>query len=339
VICCDGTWNKPNQNVNEDNVSNVLRTGRRILAQKETTQQQVFYDWGLGSYHDSIVAGITGRGIEKNICDAYRYLVHNYHPATKIFLFGFSRGAYTVRALCGMINNIGVLTRDNAHRIPTAWQIYKSNARKNHPKGINAQRFSNNFCHADVAIQFVGVWDTVGALGIPFSLMGIFESTDEFYDTKLGSNVKVARHALAIDETRQDFEPTLWMPTPGIDIKQVWFAGSHSDVGGGYPADQKGLTLSELPLHWMLTEAEQYGLMLTKNSTPRSDIHLARINPSRKHVFRIKKPLYRVLDPVGYGLKIHRSVKQKYEADDSYRPKNLLNLLRGKTWQDIIIED
>lgn len=339
VICCDGTWNKPNANSAENNVSNVLRTSRRIAAIKESFHQHVFYDWGLGSYHDSFVAGVTGKGIDKNICDAYRYLVHNYHPEVNLFLFGFSRGAYTVRALCGLINNVGVLRRDHAHLIPSAWNIYKSNAMKNHPKGINATTFAHQYSHPKTTIKFVGVWDTVGALGIPFSLMGLFEPNDEFYDTKLGSNVSVARQALAIDETRQDFEPTLWMPSDKVDMKQVWFAGSHSDIGGGYAPDDKGLVLSSYPLHWMLKEAEQQGLRITKNHLPSSDSHLAKINASRKHVFRLKKPLYRDLDPEGFGLRIHSSVKLKYEADARYRPKNLSTLLAKKTWRDIAIED
>jgi len=338
IICSDGTWNKPDENVKNNQVTNVLKVSRRIAALAQTGQQQVFYDWGLGAYHHSISAGLTGHGIAKNICDAYRYIVHNYSPGTRLYFFGFSRGAYTVRALCGLINNVGILQNQYARHIGTAWRIYKSTARKNHPKGESALAFTKHYCHPNAAIDFVGVWDTVGALGIPFSLMGLFDADDEFYDTKLGSNVKVARHALALDELRQDFAPTLWQSRENIDIKQVWFAGSHSDVGGGYLPDKRGLTLSDIPLEWMLREAQQAGLALSRQAPAQPDNVYARLNPSRKHVFRIKRPLHRELMPEGYATSIHTSVRQRFMNDDSYRPRNLTRLLQRYTWDALPIE-
>ena len=214
VVCADGTWNRPEEDLRSDHPTNVLKLARGVSPGDGEDKQHVFYDWGLGSYHDGVRAGIAGRGIHKNILDGYRYIVHNYAPGDRIFLFGYSRGAYTVRAICGLINNCGIILRADARLIASAWKIYKSPAAKNRPKGEAAKTFRNEYSHAERDIHFVGVWDTVGALGIPFSFMGLFDGNDEFYDNRMGSNIAIARHALAIDERREDFAPTLWQPRP-----------------------------------------------------------------------------------------------------------------------------
>jgi uncharacterized protein (DUF2235 family) len=139
IICADGTWNRPEQDITQDFPTNVLKLARAIKPSIKNTQQHVFYDWGLGSYHNNIIAGATGRGIHKNILDCYRYIVQNYSPNDKIYLFGFSRGAYTVRALSGLINNCGILKRIDARLIAQAWKIYKSPLAKNHPNGASAK--------------------------------------------------------------------------------------------------------------------------------------------------------------------------------------------------------
>lgn len=114
VICADGTWNRPEKDP-EDQPTNVLKLARAVKpVASDGIAQQVFYDWGLGSYHDTVVASTTGRGINKNIMGNYRYLVQNYAPGDEIYLFGFSRGSYTVRSLCGLINNCGILKRPDA---------------------------------------------------------------------------------------------------------------------------------------------------------------------------------------------------------------------------------
>ncbi|BBI63216.1 hypothetical protein HSBAA_45220 [Vreelandella sulfidaeris] len=112
-----------------------------------------------------------------------------------------------MRALSGLINNCGILKREDARLISQAWKIYKSPTKTNHPAGKAACKFRADYSHASRDIHFIGVWDTVGALGIPYSIMGLFDSHDEFYDTKMGANVAIARHALAIDEKREDFCP------------------------------------------------------------------------------------------------------------------------------------
>lgn len=337
VICADGTWNRPEEDIEKDFPTNVLKLSRAIKPAAGDVKQHVFYDWGLGSYHNSVSAGATGRGIHKNIVDGYRYIVQNYAVNDKIYLFGFSRGSYTVRALCGLINNCGIVKRPDARLIAEAWKIYKSPLSKNHPDGEAAKLFRTNHCHASRKVHFVGVWDTVGALGIPFSLMGLFESHDEFYDTKMGSNVAIARHALAIDEQRQDFEPTVWTPRPGVDLKQVWFAGVHADVGGSYPPDkQSGQRASDIPLGWMLDEATSAGLTIEPHIRDSlTDGSHAGLHKSRRQVYRLKSPLHRPLVIDGKPTRIHPSVKSRYQADDRYRPKWLEQRIAESGWDSL----
>jgi len=340
VICADGTWNRPEEDLEEDHATNVLKLARAIAPKTATATQHVFYDWGLGSYHSAVRAGVTGEGIHKNILDGYRYIVQNYAPGDRIYLFGFSRGAYTVRALSGLINNCGILRRPDARLIQAAWDIYKSMAGKNHPAGSNAVAFRDQHSHQSRRIDFVGVWDTVGALGIPFSLLGLLDSKDEFYDTKMGPNVKVARHALAIDERREDFEPTVWTPRPETDLKQVWFAGVHSDIGGSYGPDKHtGACPSDSALAWMLKQAKAAGLKLESHRADGlTDGSAAPLHKSRRHIFRLSRPLVRPLVIEGKPTAIHASVRVRYERDADYRPANLETLLEGRGWDGVEIE-
>ena len=325
VICADGTWNRPEEDLKKDVPTNVLRTARAIQPFAEDgVPQHVFYDWGIGSSHNALIGGITGQGIQKNIMDAYRYIVQNFTPGTDIYLFGFSRGAYSVRSLCGLINNCGILKRADASLIQQAFDHYKKTGAAWKPSGAKSIEFRKTHSYESREIRFVGVWDTVGALGVPFSLMGLFDRKDEFYDTKLGDNVRIARHALAIDERREDFEPTLWVPRDGLDLKQVWFAGSHSDIGGGYPADGQGLLASDAPLQWMVQQARNAGLDLEEhlpasiNPSPVATLH-----NSRRHVFRFSRPLIRNLKPDNIETTIHPSVAERWRLDADYRPPNL----------------
>ena len=337
VVCADGTWNRPEEDIETDHATNVLKVARAIKPMAQNVKQQVFYDWGLGSYHSSVTAGVAGSGIQKNIVDGYRYVVQNYAYGDKIYLFGFSRGAYTVRALCGLINNCGILKRADAKLIERAWKIYKSKSAKNHPDGLDAKQFRNDHCHQSRKVHFVGVWDTVGALGIPFSIMGLLDGRDEFYDTKMGSNVGIARHALAIDEQRQDFEPTIWASRKTVDLEQVWFAGVHSDVGGSFGPDKNtGTSVSDLALAWMLGEASSAGLITEPHIVARlTDGSNAPLHRSRQHVFRFKRRLHRDLLPKDKPTKIHASVRTRYEAKEGYRPPNLKALVDKFGWDGI----
>ena len=331
VICADGTWNRPEKNLKEDFASNVLKLARGIKPLSSTgISQQVFYDWGIGSYYDAQVGGVTGRGMQKNIMDNYRYIVQNYSPGDEIYLFGFSRGAYTVRALCGLINNCGILKRPDAKLIELAFEHYKKSSKPWAPDGEKSIEFRDNHAHPSRDVKFVGVWDTVGAMGIPISFLGFFEDKDEFYDTKLGKNVDMARHALAIDECRQDFEPTLWEQREGLDLQQMWFCGAHSDIGGSYKPASDGSLCSDYPLKWMLEEAFKAGLQTEEhienglNLHPQSPIH-----NSRRSFYRIKKKFYR---PLEKDTLLHESVRLRWEGDPSYRPENLQKYIDSYGW-------
>ena len=334
VVCADGTWNRPERDPDRDVPTNVLRLARAIRpVAGDGAQQQVFYDWGIGSYHDRLIAGATGHGLHKNIMDGYRYIVQNYRPGDEIFLFGFSRGAYTVRGLCGMINNCGILKRPDAALIQKAFDLYRKPGKVHAPRGKNSVEFQNRYSHRSREVRFVGVWDTVGAMGIPISFLGLFEDNDEFFDCRAGRNVRSARHALAIDEQRSDFEPTIWWPRKSLDLKQVWFAGAHSDVGGGHVPGPDGASLSYIPLEWMLREASAAGLgfeshlMRGLKADP-----LARLHPSRRNFYRVRRRYDRPIDHGRGEVLIHRSVKRRWERDSSYRPRNLATFIDERGW-------
>ncbi|HFI9759130.1 DUF2235 domain-containing protein [Vibrio parahaemolyticus] len=334
VICADGTWNRPEKDIKKDQPTNVLRFARSIRPMtSDGVGQQVFYDWGVGSYYDPVVGGATGVGVQKNIMDCYRYIVQNYEEGDELYFFGFSRGAYTVRALCGLINNCGILKREDSNLIQSAFNLYKRGGKTNKPNGINSLKFRTNHCHNSKFVKFVGVWDTVGAMGIPLSFLGLFEDKDEFYDNKIGTNVNIARHALAIDEKREDFEPTIWSPSSATDIKQTWFSGVHSDIGGGYMPDSQGLLASIPPMRWMACQAAESGLAFEPHWISNSQsVGIPKLNKSRRTFYRLKKEYLR---PIDHGLGevlIHKSVKERWDNDLTYRPKNLAAYIKEKGW-------
>jgi len=320
VICADGTWNDPHDAI----PTNVLRVARAVAPYDGNgVPQVVFYDWGVGSYYDPVRGGASGVGLTKNIQDGYRFIVHNYAPGDELFLFGFSRGAYTVRALAGMLNNCGVLRRDVAELIPRAFTLYRQHNAP--PQSAVATDWRQHHAHAGSRgeVRFLGAWDTVGALGIPTRALAFVDGQDLFFDTQLGSNVQCARHALAIDEQRSDFAPTLWQANDAQDLKQVWFAGVHGDIGGGTRA-QHGLYLSDLALAWMAREARRAGLALEDHlHGPLEDLHT--LPPARSH-----RGFYRVLGRTPRTLPadalIHQSVATR-RAHTAYQPAALHDCL------------
>jgi uncharacterized protein (DUF2235 family) len=241
--------------------------------------QSVFYEQGVGTeggLASQLLGGVSGLGLSKNIKDAYRFLMHNYEDsergADEIFLFGFSRGAYAARSLAGFLRNSGLLKTLHADRLDEAFELYRSDA---HPTSDEAIDFRAEYSR-EVEIQFLGVWDTVGALGIPpqtiFPFLDPFANAVnapfQFHDVELSGSVKHAYQALAIDERSAPFEPSIWKPReedgvavtrhpkPGQVVEQVWFAGYHGDVGGGSP--EAGL--SDIAFTWMQEKAHDCGL-------------------------------------------------------------------------------
>jgi uncharacterized protein (DUF2235 family) len=313
AIFADGTWNSPEQG----GATNVLQMARALRPVSGRAEQVAFYDWGVGTDRKKMAGGISGVGIDKNIMDCYRFIMHNYDPGDGLYFFGFSRGAYTVRSLAGFIRNCGVLRREHADRVPAAFRLYRQRSASSGPNAKRAVKFRRDYAVADITkIEFVGVWDTVGSLGIPVPFWGTLgEREFLFHDTEPSKIIRHARHAVSIDENREDFEPTLWSDKPDLDLQQVWFAGVHSDVGGGY--QERGL--SDCACQWMIREAGKFGL--------RFELHLTaavapdpedRQHNERKGIYRARKALVRsITGPV------HKTVKVRWQADaHSYRSKS-----------------
>lgn len=330
AVCFDGTWNRPEEILGEDFPTNVLQFARAIRpTDGNGVEQVVFYDWGIGSYHDSLRAGATGYGLEKNVMDGYRFLVHNYEPGDEIFLFGFSRGAYTARSLCGMINNCSILRKEHGSRIEEAFKLYKT--KKHKANGDHSMAWKAKYSlEQRTPIRFVGVWDTVGALGLPFTFFGLIKDRDLFYDCKIGSNIRVARHALSLDEQREDFEPTLWDPRDGTDLAQVWFAGVHSDVGGGYEPDKQGRTLADIPLLWLKEEAQKHALVFN-DSLPAVTHANADQHNEYKGKYKLLGKLVREIPAHETNRTwVHPSVKERYAGGYRSEPIEQYNKLHGQ---------
>jgi len=340
VICADGTWNRPEKDLKEDFPTNVLKLARAIKPiGEDQVPQQVFYDWGVGSYYDPVAGGVTGKGLHKNIMDDYRYIVQNYSPGDELYFFGFSRGAYTIRCLCGLINNCGILKRPDAQLIQQAFNHYKKSGAAHAPEGNASIKFRNEHSHESREVSFVGVWDTVGAMGIPISFLGLFDDKDEFYDTKIGRNVGVARHALAIDEHRTDFMPTVWELRENMDLQQVWFAGAHSNVGGSYKPDKDGSLLSDITLGWMAKQAQASGLAIEAHLEQNLRQNpMATLHNSRRSFYRIKEKYHRQINHEKGPILIHQSVKSRWDQDPKYRPKNLEDYVAEHGWPETFIE-
>jgi uncharacterized protein (DUF2235 family) len=257
VYCADGTWQAPVNN------TNVYRLYKALLM---SADQVTYYDDGVGadaSGLSHILEGAFGQGLFQKIQDGYTKIAHAFESGDEIYLFGFSRGAYTVRSLAGMIANCGLPTgafSDNC--VTQAFAAYRDPVNR---ASILAGLGSCGL--GDATIRMIGVWDTVGSLGIPAIFGGIDENAYGFLDTGLHPDVKNAYQCLAIDEQRAQFPATLWTstPAPGQTIEQVWFSGTHGDVGGGTTAAggvDAGTQLCDITLGWMAAKAQALGLTM-----------------------------------------------------------------------------
>ena len=256
VICCDGTRGK--YGADEKN-TNVVRMFERLNTDGE--HQISYYDPGVGTYNPQrnrikrwIRAGIEsafGEGVRRNIGEAYKYLMDHYEQGDRVFLFGYSRGAYTARALAGLLHKCGLLTRGSDNLIPYAMEVYQAeDTAENRRIAASFKRSLSRDCRP----YFIGVWDTVAS-------MGWLWQRRYFRNARLNEDVKYAYQALSVDEKRRHFRPSIWeeenLPE-GQVIEQVWFSGCHCDIGG-QDADRR---LADIPLEWMLGNAEAVGLNL-----------------------------------------------------------------------------
>jgi hypothetical protein len=259
IVCCDGTWNAPEiNNPRKNRATNVLKLCRAIIPEPSPKECQVVeYIPGIGTHDviDRFLGGSSGWGISRNIQQAYQFLVNNYLPGNDIFLFGFSRGAYTVRSLSGFIEKAGLIKKTSMHLFPQAFRAYRDRKWDDFKQ---QHRDITRLVPNEVRIHFLGVWDTVGALGAPTPLLGrLTRRRVSFHSTDLAANVTYAYQALALHEARSHFKPALWTSKlPWQTVEQVWFPGAHSDVGGGLTS----AGLSDAALAWMMTRARAAGL-------------------------------------------------------------------------------
>ena len=341
--------------------TNVQKIYEAIASKGVDAVPQVkYYGVGVGTGYtlsDRFFGGATGRGIDRNIKDAYRFIMWNYEPGDELYFFGFSRGAYTARSLTGLIRNCGVLQAQYLNLVNEAYSLYRDRNAITHPDSDLMMAFKTKYSQI-TRMKFIGVWDTVGALGIPLSMWS--NKQYQFHDVKLSTDIDYAYHAIALDETRRLFQPTLWEVSKNAnnpefkqEVEQVWFPGVHSNVGGGY-ADTG---LSDIALQWMIEKAQATGLGFKENYLKE------KIKPDAKGTIRnsttgvfaiLSKKLRSVNQPrkgklfdddtdtyteydIQRNEKIHYSCFERSDLISKYKPKNLEAAIKFKTptWPDI----
>jgi uncharacterized protein (DUF2235 family) len=373
VLCLDGTWNSAfSEHTRRDKhtvlrPTNALKLCRAVVPVDGDVEQIVFYDVGVGSlaqypgaanrvlrFTDRLLGGAWGAGFEANIESALHFLAMNYEPGDEIFIFGFSRGAATARSVTGFLEwSHGLPPKRDAYYLPLFFRQYvlthgEPGEAEKYLQQINSRREADESGDSRTAIQpfrpvrvkYLGLWDTVMALGARFKATGENTSTASktFYaGKKLASSVEHARQALAIDEARFDFRPEVWIgPHPGQDIEQRWFAGVHSNIGGGYLPDG----LANIALAWIIEGAKEQHLAT-------DDAYLAHFpGKPQSTLFDSSSTLYHVLEAVrfrkgqgkrpirGENADLDVSVLQRMQMDASqiepkkpYRPENVLEFL------------
>ena len=265
VVAADGTWSKPDQRDRGRCVpTNVVKFVRAVDEDKEDPKQLKYYDTGVGTaqFWNKFRGGIAGRGLFKNMRDAYAWIVEHHRPEDRLYLVGFSRGAFTVRSLAGLLGLCGIpdSASDPGKLAIEAARIYRDPDAAVRRDKAAAFRQAHECKPGNV--QFIGAWDTVGALGLPTlgPIGGFLRRKHTFHDVSLGANVRHACHAVAIHERRAPFEPTLWRGEKSEateSVVQAWFPGVHNNIGGGYV----DTGLSDRALDWMIAHARDAGLV------------------------------------------------------------------------------
>ena len=317
VVCCDGTrgkYDSPEKN------TNIVRLFERLG--QDGPEQISYYDPGVGTHSplrngtigllDKLVAsasgmGITSEGLNGNLREAYRYLMACYEPGDQVYLFGYSRGAHTVRVLAGMLHKCGLLTKGSENLVPYMASIYRGKGNDEIAAGFRYS-FSRK-CKP----HFIGVWDTVASIG--------WVRRKQFSNNRLNHDVAYGYQALALDERRHHFRVSQWdetdVPAGQTMIEQVWFPGCHGDVGG----QESDRHISDITLEWMLSHAEDKGLKLRPGwRESLSPDHSGEIRRSDRHIWRLGAKDRHIPDDA----KVHRSVLQRMAGPDSgYQPGNL----------------
>lgn len=350
IALFDGTWEKPESNTNVERL-------RRLIAPRDAVgvEQRVEYFPGVGvvSGLAHLVGGAFGYGFSGTVKDGYRWLCRQWQAGDDIWLFGFSRGAYTARSLAGMIRKCGLLRRDGDgtvgdHAIAAAYAFYRDAGIKPGDAQAIAWRAERS---AETDIHFIGVWETVGALGIPHTAawFPFARVRYEFHDTELSHIVKHAYQALALDEHRASLAPTKWTRNPGtlalgesptdkkagqVEVEQRWFVGSHADVGGGYRHDGSGRApdlLPDLTLAWLQGKAMAAGLGCKERFLPPPDTDLGAPHLSYGEfmygLYKFFSPSYNRVIGGGINETIDESVWRHARHTD-YRSPTLAQALR-----------
>ncbi len=308
ILCMDGTGNEFGKNI-----TNVVET--YILARKND-EQIVYYDPGVGTggyLYDEGTGKLraaydkgTGTGVHKNVEQAYLYLMEKYRAGDKVYIFGFSRGAFSARSLAGMLHKIGLLPNEHDNQLEYASKYYLE--RKYHNI---VDEYRENFCRP-CPVHFIGVWDTVDST--------ILTEGEKFTDTNLNPDVKHAYHAVSIDERRKDFPVTLWSRkklAPDQKMEQVWFAGVHSNVGGWY----ENRDLSSIALAWMMEKAKAAGMKIDQTKLAKIEAQrnpAGKIHESYERFWKFRGDRVRKIPAKSH---VHSSVKYRMENVTSYTPK------------------
>lgn len=321
VFCFDGTTNT----LDTRHTTNVVKLAQSLSPMTRSgVAQLIYYDRGVGTdAGEKLRGGALGHGLDKNLYDAYAFLIFNYSPGDEIYVFGFSRGAYTARSFVGLIYHCGLLRRRDAGQIAESIAFYRQRDALDGPlaeRGLEFRRQKSpevcissedddfrcrtqpNYKPGDaprLRINYLGVWDTVGALGIPahWWLSRLDRRDYQFHDTELTPFVRRARHAVAIDERRMTFAPSLWSnvaalnarekadsASPKAPYQQQWFPGDHGSIGGG--GDREGL--SDQAFRWIIDGARDAGLNV--DSGPSSRIYEI-VPDHREHLQNVSKPI------------------------------------------------
>ena len=319
VFVCDGTLST----IQRGQESNAGLLYRLLAEVGQSARQRFEYDRGVqGVGWRRWLNAASGEGVNLSIMRGYGFLASQYRPGDRIFLFGFSRGAYAVRSLAGMIEGIGLLQQSFAteRHIRLAFRFYERASRS------NARReFTRRRCHAEVQIEMLGVWDTVKALGLPYPLLNrLAPMATEFHDHRLDRHIAHGYHALAIDENRTSYAPILWEQSEHWNgrLEQTWFPGAHADIGGEVRAKPTARPLANISLNWMLRRAELHGVLLPNGWEARSpESATAPMVGSSRGIARLF--LLRAARRTGGadGETLHISIRDRMRAVRGYRPR------------------
>ncbi|MDB4875579.1 MAG: hypothetical protein JWM41_2025 [Gemmatimonadetes bacterium] len=333
VVCADGTWNirdKVDPRTNTRRPTNVTKVARAVLTRAAGIDQVVFYHEGVGtgSGMDKYSGGAFGDGIENNVRDLYRSIVYNYEDGDELYFFGFSRGAFTVRTLAGFMNAVGLIHKGDDYLVPELYACYREGKRPGSPEWAKSLAHLEYEVRACPPITFIGVWDTVGALGPPGVLGQIFKRNKyAYHDIALNDHIQNACQALAIDERRKPFAPSVWDRPSGWTgkLQQAWFAGVHSDVGGSESPDG----LANQALHWMVEQAEAIGLAFdTKYLSYFRPCFNGTLHDSMSTMYRVMGPITRAIGAHGSDEAPHQSsIDRRGLASAGYAPVNLADYL------------